>query len=80
MGALTDADAPIKIKFLGEVQDKVESLAPLAAPKMEIRPGRHSAGMRLCRNMLHTGLRKEEDTQWNADRLVLPVTSSRWTS
>lgn len=44
MGALTDADAPIKIKFLGEVQDKAESLAPLAAPKMEIRPGGTAQG------------------------------------
>lgn len=80
MGALTDADAPIKIKFLGEVLDKAEIPCPFGGTKMEIRPGRHSAGMSLCRNMLHTGLRKEEDTQWNADRLVLPVTSSRWTS
>ena len=73
MGALTDADAPIKIKFLGEVQDKAEIPCPFGGTK-------NGNPARLCRNMLHTGLRKEEDTQWNADRLVLPVTSSRWTS
>lgn len=31
MGALTDADAPIKIKFLGEVLDKAEIPCPLGS-------------------------------------------------
>ena len=44
MGALTDADAPIKIKFLGEVQDKAESLAPLAAPKWRSGPAGTAQG------------------------------------